>query len=193
MIFNYIQPPLPLITPHIEFKLASPPPLPNIMPRIEFNLEQLAHPNGTLGGGGRHWLGNHQFANQEDRGSRGSDQEQDQPPAALSQASPPNKIPKPPGEPGRPGSGGFCMETTLVNTHQWTKEAVSNPSVWEYQILDQGLWFNIDLFKDAVHVEARQTLDMTVSFRSQEKKLIDKICEQVCLTFKGLSVYWTTT
>ena len=26
---------------------------------------------------------------------------------------------------------------------------------------------------------------MTVSFRSQEKKLVDKICKKVCLTLKG--------
>ena len=30
-----------------------------------------------------------------------------------------------------------------------------------------------------------RTLDMTVSFFSQEKKLVDKICEKVCLTLKG--------
>ena len=34
-------------------------------------------------------------------------------------------------------------------------------------------------------MEAHQTLDMTVSFRSQEKKLVDKICEKVCLALKG--------
>ena len=117
----YIQHPLPLITPRIEFQLAPPPPLPTITSRIEFNLEQLAL-NQTLGRDER------QLADQV---SRGSDQEPDRPPL-LSQTSLSNKVPKPPGEPGRPGSGGFCVESTLVDTHKWTKEAVNDLSVWVY-------------------------------------------------------------
>ena len=34
-------------------------------------------------------------------------------------------------------------------------------------------------------MEVRRTLDMTVSFCSQEKELVDKICEKVHLTLKG--------
>ena len=130
MIFNYIKPPLPIITPCIKFELAPPLPLPIIMPCIEFDLGQLA----------QQMLDNHQSANQEAQGElRGSDQDLDQPPSALSQALPSSKIPKPPGEPGRPGLGGFCMETTLVDTHHWNEEAVNNFSVWKYQILGQCL------------------------------------------------------
>ena len=85
-------------------------------------------------------MDNHQSANQEAQGElHGLDLDLDRPPSALSQASPSSKIPKPPGEPGRPGSGGFCMETTLVDTHHWNKEAVNNLSVWKYQILGQCL------------------------------------------------------
>jgi len=135
MAFNYIKPPLPLITPRIEFQLASPPSLPTITPRIEFNPEQLARPNRNSREGERQRQDNHQLPNQDDQG----DQELDRPPSTLSQASPSNKIPKPPGEPGRPGSGGFCVETTLVDSHKWTKEAVNNLSVWKYPILDQCL------------------------------------------------------
>ena len=138
MNFIYINPPLPLITPRIEFEVASPP-LPTITPRIEFALRKLARPNGNLREGERQRLDN-QFANQEAQGEpRGSDQEPDRPPSALSQASPSNKIPKPPGEPGRPGSGGFCVETTLVDTHHWTKDAVNNLSVRKCQFFDQCL------------------------------------------------------
>lgn len=144
MVSNYIQRPLPLITPRIEYICAPPPPLPTVTPRIEFNLERLTHPSGTLGEDERQRLGNRRLAirtdyQEEDRESRVPNQEPDRPPSALSRALPSNKIPKPPGEPGRPGSGGFCVETTLVDTHNWTKEAVDDLSVCEYISLDWGL------------------------------------------------------
>ncbi|KAF8809199.1 hypothetical protein BYT27DRAFT_7094651 [Phlegmacium glaucopus] len=171
MVANYIQRPFPLITPHTKFQLAPLPPLPTITPHIEFNIERLAaHSNATLGSlRERRSLG-HQHQPELENQSQGSDQEPDRLPPALSQASPPNKIPKPPGEPGRPGSGGFCVETTLVDSHQWTKEAVDDLS-------------------DAVRAEARRTLDMTVSFRSQEKKLIEKICEKMVDRWPELDDY----
>ena len=114
----YLQKNLPLIASRIEFLPVPPPPLPSITPRFEF------FPQGVTGPG------------HETRAVSGDNidcQIESEPilraPGTVRPTLPASKIPKPPGEPGRPGSGGFCVESVLVQTHAWPKEAVDSLTV----------------------------------------------------------------
>lgn len=114
----YFQKHLPRIASRIEFLPVPPPPLPSITPRFEFHPE---HRTG-LGREARAIPGN-----SIDR------QMESEPisrvPGTLRLPLPASKIPKPPGEPGRPGSGGFCVESVLMQAHAWPKDAVDKLTV----------------------------------------------------------------
>ena len=100
-----------------------------------------------------------------------------------------NKIPKPPGEPGRPASGGFSLEDTLMKSHGWSKENLERLMVGTY--LKPLPLANFSLtFQEAVRAEARKGLDMTMSFRSQDKGKVQRICEKVIRSI-ALGICWT--
>ena len=120
----YIRRHNPLIATRIEFSPASPPPAATITPRIEFSADRLAYRESEAatreeehgqasarpqGGEGDVVAGSHSNLS---RGSRAG-----------------NKIPKPVGEPGRPGSGGYCIETILIQKHQWARQTVLDVNV----------------------------------------------------------------
>lgn len=98
----------PAITPRIEFTPTQPHPLPSITPRIEFTAERLQY---------------------SDREVEWQDTENNDEQARTSRQLRSTNIPKPLGEPGRPGSGGYCVETELVGSHGWSKEAVKGLTV----------------------------------------------------------------
>ncbi|KAH9476155.1 hypothetical protein JR316_0007504 [Psilocybe cubensis] len=68
-------------------------------------------------------------------------------------------IRKPPGEPGRPGSGGFNLEDVLVGEHDW---ALSD----------------VETLQDWLRREATKTLRLDASYRSQNPRLIERICNK---------------
>ncbi|KAF8880255.1 hypothetical protein BD779DRAFT_1473894 [Infundibulicybe gibba] len=172
----YIKRPTPLITPRIEFSLAPPAPLPLITPRIEFTPERLSvqkHGGGSRSARQQQGLGVH-FQDHDpdsphvDAGPSSQGRSASNPPTQadpgagmlLRRSGKSPMIPKPPGEPGRPGSGGHCVETALIEGQNWPKQQV-------------------DKLTEAVRAEARRQLDMTVSFRNQNKAKIQKLCDNM--------------
>lgn len=113
-----------LVTQRIEFNTAPPPPLPLITPRIEFDPDTLVrvrpspdedHEAGQnkrrrLSFSGRHDGDDFTAPGDEDLS------------AGASAPSPSTLKPKPAGEPGKPGSGGFSLEHVLINVHKWMKK-----------------------------------------------------------------------
>ncbi|KAF8890596.1 hypothetical protein BD779DRAFT_1469127 [Infundibulicybe gibba] len=148
----YVERHHPVITPRIEFKPATPRPLPSITSRIEFTAERLAY------------VGTAADEPSECVEDAGSNREADQTPPRItlprSNKRAATGVPKPPGEPGRPGSGGYCVETVLVTNYQWTKDSVRE-------------------LTEAVRAAARRELNLTKSFRSQNKAAIRAICDQM--------------
>lgn len=129
----FIQRHEPTITSRIEFQLAPPRLLPSITSRIEFTSDRLTCPERE---DGRTSSDNEDqdrdvAGDQRPRWSRVPDTP-DQTPSLrrpnlrVANAS---SIPKPPGEPGRPGSGGFCVDTELVKSSNWTRAAVQKLTV----------------------------------------------------------------
>ncbi|KAF8963377.1 hypothetical protein BDZ97DRAFT_1919816 [Flammula alnicola] len=165
----YVQRHCPLITPRIEFQLSPRPALPRLTPRTEFNEQQLIRPPAGSE--------NDIMTSRQPRrvsfavADRDPTQEQDEsrslsPPiiAGSSSAGPSTpiqtKIPKPNGEPGRPGSGGYCLDSTLLNTYNWSQE-------------------RLDRLASDVRKEAKKKLDMTKSYRYQNAARMKEICEKM--------------
>lgn len=117
----YLRRHRPIIAARIEFVLMEEEdlmsPLPPIRSRIEFTLQCLAPGADT-------------------EGPRARPEAPQQPIKLKTEAPGPaplqldslttSKIPKPPGEPGRPKSGGYCLLSTLVETHNWTEKSVAD-------------------------------------------------------------------
>lgn len=122
---SYVERHPPLIASRIEFSFASPPPLPSISQRINFGGGRLTHPDDIGGGEGG---GN----------DGGNDVDRDPTRTPTTPRTRSKKIHKPAGEPGRPGSGGYCTETILTKSHNWSKEMVIEVTVCAW-----SLWFQL--------------------------------------------------
>ena len=118
---QYVEKPLPLITPRIEFKPSPRVPLPTLTARTEFNVavlcplaEGLSISNERRLEVPRQILDNH---------------------APLTISCRPEQlightmVPKPRGEPGKPNSGGYSVEGLLIETYGWTKQQVDDLKV----------------------------------------------------------------
>jgi hypothetical protein len=166
-----------LITPRIEFRLAPPPPLPLLTPRVEFDPDRLVRsrpPSDEGNEGGSNKRRRLSFSGRH--ASEDSDEHDDDPPGEASASSPSTLKPKPAGEPGKPGSGGFSLENVLINVHKWAKK--------DYDALYVCSKFpdTFDLLtwqQAQVKEEVNKTLDMTRSFRYQDKGKVQEICEKV--------------
>lgn len=134
---SYVKRHSPLITSRIEFRLGSPPPLPSITPRIEFTSERLSYSRRrvvrkeiTISGNSPKGRGNSDnFGNSSPSNNLSILEEPAQALPTLPHLLKRDKIPKPTGEPGRPGSGGHCIDTVLINSHNWSKEALEKLTV----------------------------------------------------------------
>ncbi|KAG5351431.1 hypothetical protein C0989_006481 [Termitomyces sp. Mn162] len=69
-------------------------------------------------------------------------------------------IPRPHGEPGRPNSGGSTLAVELAKTG-WSRKSVE-------QLLA------------ATHVLYQERLDLTKCYRKQNKREVQKTCDEVC-------------
>ena len=111
----------PLITPRIEFRAAPPPPLPLLTPRIEFDPDRLVRSRPASDEG--HEGGSNKRRRLSFSGRHANEDHGDDPiPGETSVPSPSTLKPKPAGEPGKPGSGGFSLESVLINVHKWVKK-----------------------------------------------------------------------
>lgn len=111
---QYVEKPLPLITPCMEFKLPARPPLPALTACTEFKPHEVI----------QHGMGVPQGL--EDRAlPRFPSTSSPSPPEGREE----DKIPKPRGEPGKPGSGGFSIKEVLTETCGWTGQQVENLQV----------------------------------------------------------------
>ncbi|KAF8055444.1 hypothetical protein FPV67DRAFT_1664040 [Lyophyllum atratum] len=148
----YIQHHLPHVTNRVEFQVAPPPALPSITTRTEFTTERLA------------------YSDKEEPflAPAGRDRASPTPPDADGSGSGPrgprlrrgcNQIPKPAGEPGRPNSGGFCVEAALL-AEGWSKQSAQE-------------------LREAVRTAAQDQLDLKVSYKSQHKPTLRKICAEM--------------
>ena len=102
-------------------------------------------------------------------------------PAEASAPGPSTLKPKPAGEPRKPGSGGFSLKNVLINTHKWVKK--------DYDALYVCSKFQIHsnrLTRQQVKVkeEVNKTLDMTRSFKFQDKGKVQEICDKVCFQYR---------
>jgi len=117
----FIQQPCPLIMARIEWRAAPRPALPVILQRIDFTANHLTTVQESV-------------SSQELHGQATSSSSSSTPPVTAvpspSSSEPASgKIPKPNGEPGRPRSGGFCLDSVLVNLYSWTEDEVARLNV----------------------------------------------------------------
>lgn len=137
-IHNHIRRHRPLITPRIQFQLAPRPPLPLITPRMEFDLESLACSSPT----GSADSSSHSSSDPGSPIDLSRDMDDDEPEldtdrgsstlpqsASTTPNAAPALIPKPNGEPGRPRSGGFNLEATLKDVHNWSTKDIDDLNV----------------------------------------------------------------
>lgn len=83
------------------------------------------------------------------------------------------KIPKPPGEAGRPQSGGYNLQDKLGWNDKTYESVMVSMSVKAYmKDSDRKL-------QALVHKMAKTKLNITKSFRGQDKKVIKQICDAV--------------
>jgi hypothetical protein len=124
----YVQKPQPLIAAQIEYTLAPAPPLPSITPHIEFTAERLAYCQVEV---------RRDIIDLSNIGPSDESTAESSTRVGLRSASK-TKIPKPTGESGRPGSGGFCVEDSLVKTHGWTEDSVKKLIVCSMKLLSNS-------------------------------------------------------
>ncbi|KAH9476360.1 hypothetical protein JR316_0000018 [Psilocybe cubensis] len=196
---------LPLITPRIEFLLPSQEPLPKITPRIQWTPELLQRhaiprgaapqPSSVAAPGPEELI--------QAEGPSGQDTvpvppigpsiatpathvqvDPGQPidPAMILQVAGPSHprvtspVPggemykKPKGEPGRRGSGGFNIQTVLRDDFHWSEEDIGDMVGY-------------------ITREARRSLDMSKSYRSQKKEKIEAICQEATRRWPVLRDY----
>lgn len=144
-----------LITPRIEFTPELSRPLPTITARMEFddfrcNLVDDGPPGGVHEDSEEEQPGE---TPKETTGTKGKGKAKESPraradsPSATSSSNEAGgsqtrseKIPKPTGEPGRPNSGGYALESMMINDYGWTKETFDDITVsivlsWTSQLL----------------------------------------------------------
>ncbi|KAF9472478.1 hypothetical protein BDN70DRAFT_938156 [Pholiota conissans] len=169
----------PLITPRISFRLAPPAPLPTLTPRIEFNSEYLkrqrAPEDSEVSTGAKRQRRSQTpqasaSANQDETLQLIDDEGDEEDDSITPTPAGEKLISKPQGEPGRPGSGGFSLEDALEHEHNWSKTEVEN-------------------LNKLVREVAEKSMNMTVTYKKQDKEKIQDICDKVQEQIPHLAQY----